>query len=175
VQRKPLQRHTRLKRNPRSKGSRGELEVRELLRARGYTSAKRNLQSGGQGGGDLIEAIPGYGIEVKRVEDLNIWRAFKQSFDATPHSDTATVVFRRNNSPWWIAAEERHLLGLLADSDVAVHRLVTERLRLWVELQITAAAAGIGQIPTLLVRRPSIDLNLTVIPFDTFLDLTATP
>ncbi len=115
---KQLQRGKPLKARPRSKGSRAELEVREILRDHGYTTARRNFQSGGQGGGDLIEGIPGVHLEIKHHERTAIWEWIAQAeADARP-TDTPAVVFRRNRSGWYACIPFSDLLGLLKESQL---------------------------------------------------------
>ncbi len=103
MKRSPLARRTSLARKPKSKGNRFEKDVQELLRDAGWTRTKRNLQSGGQGGGDLIESIPGFSIECKCQESLNIWKALAQSEDAASSTDTPVVIFKRNGSRSYVA------------------------------------------------------------------------
>jgi hypothetical protein len=93
-----LKRRTPLVRRPKAKGNRYEKVVRDQLREAGYVNTKRNLQSGGQGGGDLIESIPGYSIECKAQERLNIWKALEQAENAGKPTDTPLVIFKRNRS-----------------------------------------------------------------------------
>ena len=113
---KQLQRGKPLKAKPRSKGNRGELAVREILRDHGYTSARRNFQSGGQGGGDLIEHIPGVHIEVKHQETTKIWEWIGQAkADARP-TDIPAVIFRRNRSEWMACIPFEDLLGLIEEA-----------------------------------------------------------
>jgi hypothetical protein len=115
----PLKRRAPLRRNPKSKGTRGEKEIRDLLREEwGYVKANRNLGSGAQGGGDIIEAIPGVNIEVKRVEKLNIWKALNQSELAASPTDIPAVFFRRNRSTWYAALPLSDFLGLVQASQL---------------------------------------------------------
>ncbi len=105
-----------LRAKPRSKGNRAELEVREILRDHGYTSTRRNFQSGGQGGGDLIEGIPGVHLEIKHQETTKIWEWIAQAqADACP-TDTPAVIFRRNRSDWYACIPFEDLLGLLEEA-----------------------------------------------------------
>lgn len=170
MKRSPLTRKTPLGRKPRAKGNRGELEVREALRVRGYHSAKRNLQSGGQGGGDLIEAIPGYSIEVKRVENLNVWKALAQAEAAAAATETPVVVFRRNNGSWWAVLDRDARLELFSGGPL-YHLRAWERqnIRLWVEIAKTVAEAPRDAVPVLDIKRPESKWY-SVLPFDAFLD-----
>lgn len=87
-------------RSSKRKGNSGELEVRDLLREYGWDTAHRNLQSGGQGGGDLVEAIDGWHIEVKRVERLNLAAAWRQAEAAKCPTESVLLAHRGNMQPW---------------------------------------------------------------------------
>jgi hypothetical protein len=86
----------------RRKGAKGENEVRDLLRLYGWEGAHRNLQSGGQGGGDLVDAIDGWHIEVKRVERLDLAAAWRQADRAKRPTESIVVAHRRNGWPVWL-------------------------------------------------------------------------
>lgn len=118
VKRSPLARRTSLARKPKAKGNRYEKQVRDILRDAGWTSAKRNLQSGGQGGGDLIEGIPGYSIECKAQESLNIWKALEQSEAAAKATDTPIVIFKRNGTRSYVAMPLDDFIPLVQASEL---------------------------------------------------------
>jgi len=108
-----LQRKTPLRAKPRSKGNRGELAIIKLFHKFGWTGARRNFQSGGQGGGDIIGGPSGCNHEVKHQERCTIWEWIAQSeADARP-SDQAVVWFKRNRSKWYAAVDAEFLLYLL--------------------------------------------------------------
>jgi Holliday junction resolvase len=108
----PLVRRTPLKAKPRSKGNRAELEVREILRDHGYKSARRNFQSGGQGGGDLIEGIPGVHVEIKHHERTSIWDWVRQARKDARPTDIPAVIFRCNREGWQVCIPFEDFLGL---------------------------------------------------------------
>jgi Holliday junction resolvase len=114
VKQTPLARKTPLGRKPRARGNRGELEVVNILKAHGYP-AYRNFASGGYGGSDVI-GLPGFAVEVKMVEALNIWKALAQSEEAASATETPTVVFRRNRSRWYVALPFEDFLGLVEEA-----------------------------------------------------------
>jgi hypothetical protein len=91
--------------------------VAAILRSRGI-AAKRGFQS--RGGGkvepDVVCELPRHHLEVKRVERLNIWKAFQQADDDCDPADDWTVpavVFRRNRSPWMVCLRFSDYLDLL--------------------------------------------------------------
>lgn len=110
----PLARKTPLGRKPRAKGNRGELEVVNILKAHGYP-AYRNFASGGYGGSDVV-GLPGFAVEVKMVEKLNIWGALAQCEQAASATETPLVVFRRSRCSFYACLPFEDLLGLVEEA-----------------------------------------------------------
>lgn len=108
VRRKPL------RAQPRSKGNRAERAVVDMLRERGWTHARRNFQSGGQGGGDIIGGPTDVHLEVKCRERCAIWEWIAQAEGEARPTDMPVVVFRRNRSGWYACLSLDELLALLA-------------------------------------------------------------
>lgn len=106
-----LERKTPLGRKPRARGNRFELEVVNVLKAHGY-HAYRTLSSGGYGGSD-VQGVPGFGIECKMVEKLNVWAALAQAEKAVAPTDTPLLVFRRARSKTYVALPLDDFLPLL--------------------------------------------------------------
>lgn len=88
-------------RTSRNKGAQGERELSKILNEqyglethRGYVQFKQS---------DLI-GIPGIHPEVKRVENLNIHKAYAQAVaEAEKREDGEPVVFhRRSREPWMV-------------------------------------------------------------------------
>jgi hypothetical protein len=108
-----LKRNKPLRAQPRGKGNRFEREVVDALRAMGWTSARRNWQSGGQGGGDIIGGPADVSIECKHAEACRIWDWLEQcEADARP-TDIPLLVFRRNRSNTYACLPLDELLALL--------------------------------------------------------------
>lgn len=63
----------------RNKGKTGEREVAALLRKYGYDAHRGQQFSGGNDSPDIVHSIPGLHIEVKRVEQFNLWAAIDQA------------------------------------------------------------------------------------------------
>ena len=84
----------------RDKGKRGEAEVAHLLQNYGY-DAKRGCQyHGGPDSPDVV-GLPGYHIEVKRTERLDLYGAMEQT-KRDAGSDTPVVFHRRNGKEWLV-------------------------------------------------------------------------
>ena len=85
--------------NSRDKGKRGELEVAHILQKHGYDARRGQQFSGANGDADVV-GLPGYHIEVKRVEKLNIDNAMKQSIGDAREGEIPIVIHRKNGEPW---------------------------------------------------------------------------
>lgn len=108
-----LQRRTPLRAQPRSKGNRAEREIIDLLHRFGWTGARRNFQSGGQGGGDIIGGPADVHIEVKHHERCSIWEWIAQAEGEARPTDAPAVFFRRNRSGWKVCVDADEYLALL--------------------------------------------------------------
>lgn len=108
-----LERRAPLRAKPRSKGNRAEREIIDMLRAFGWKGARRNFQSGGQGGGDVIGGPADVHLEVKHRERCAIWEWIGQAEAEARPTDTPCVVFRRNRSPWYVAIPADEYFALL--------------------------------------------------------------
>lgn len=103
--------------NSRSKGQRGEREWANILRVEFPDLAgeiRRGLQSRG-GGAEVadVEGIPGYHFEVKRVENLAIWKSLAQAESDADPGDIPVLAFRRNFGKWYVAIDAAHFFDLL--------------------------------------------------------------
>jgi len=115
-----LARNTPLRGRPKGKGNGGEREIVDMLHRFGWTSARRNFASGGQGGGDVINGAADLHIEVKRQERCSIWSWIAQAAGDARPTDTPAVFFRRNRSQWYVAVPADDYLELVAMREKAL-------------------------------------------------------
>jgi Holliday junction resolvase len=108
-----LERRIPLRAQPRAKGNRAEREVIDLLHEYGWKSARRNFQSGGQGGGDIIAGPTDVHVEVKHRERAAIWEWISQAESEARPTDIPLVAFRRNRSQWYAAVPLDEFLALV--------------------------------------------------------------
>ena len=102
--------------NSKRKGNAGEREFAALLREHGY-NARRGLQyQGGQVEADVV-GIPGYHLEIKRVEKLNINTAMAQSIRDAKENETPVVCHRTNRHPWLTTILTEDFLELLKKAE----------------------------------------------------------
>lgn len=88
--------------NSRSKGSKGELEISNILKEHGFETRRGQQFSGANGDADVV-GLEGIHIEVKRVEKLNIDNAMDQAVRDTGESQAKPTVFhRKNRKPWMV-------------------------------------------------------------------------
>ena len=98
--------------NSRAKGQRGELEVRDLLRAAGFEAERGQQRAGGSDSPDVKHNIPGYHIEVKLCEQFNLFKALAQATADNPNA-IPLIFHRRNKRPWMVCLPAEELLRLL--------------------------------------------------------------
>ena len=87
--------------NSKNKGSRGERELAAILREHGFNTRRGQQFSGGIDSPDVI-GLPGIHIEVKRVESLNIHKAYAQAVRDADGKAIPAVFHRRNREPWMV-------------------------------------------------------------------------
>ena len=104
--------------NSRSKGKRGELQFRDVLRKHGIV-ARRGQQYSGTSGGespDVIHDLDGIHFEVKWVERLNIWDAMAQA-KLDCGTKTPVVAHKRNGTGWLVTMPVEDFLAMLGKMD----------------------------------------------------------
>ncbi len=86
----------------RNKGARGERELsKELIRLFGVEAHRGRQYHGGPGTPDVMADIPGVHWEVKRTENLSLYKAMEQAAaDVFDVEDIPVVAHRRNRRPW---------------------------------------------------------------------------
>jgi len=87
--------------NSRKKGSRGELELSNLLKSLGFKTRRGQQYSGASGDADVV-GLDGIHIECKRVEALQIYKAVEQAKSDAPDDTTPVVMFRKNRQEWLV-------------------------------------------------------------------------
>lgn len=87
--------------NSKRKGSAGERELAKLLSGYGYECHRGQQFKGGYDSPDVI-GLPGIHIEAKRVENLNIHKAYEQAERDAAGKAIPAVFHRRNREPWMV-------------------------------------------------------------------------
>ena len=87
--------------NSRQKGASGERELANILKTYGYEARRGQQFSGANGDADVV-GLPGYHIECKRVERLNIDSAMEQSIKDAREGEVPIVCHRRNRKEWLV-------------------------------------------------------------------------
>ena len=97
--------------NSKRKGAAGERELSKFLRDHGFSEARRGQQYSGIEGEDVV-GLPGYHVEVKRVERLNIHDAMNQSIrDAD--NQIPIVAHRKNRTEWLVTMRAEDFLEMV--------------------------------------------------------------
>lgn len=89
--------------NSKQKGARGERAIAKILREHGYDNARRTAQYCGktEESSDVV-GLPGFHVEVKCVEHLNIYNAIEQAKRDNGDSKNIPVVFHKKNNKQWL-------------------------------------------------------------------------
>lgn len=87
--------------NSRDKGKRGELELAKKLKEYGYDCRRGQQYCGSNGDADVV-GLPGVHIEVKRVEQLNLYKAVSQAVGEAQDGEIPAVFHRKNNRDWLV-------------------------------------------------------------------------
>ena len=85
--------------NSRSKGKRGELELSKVLREHGFEARRSQQYCGAAGDSDVI-GVPGWHIECKRVQNLNVQNALKQAINDSKGETLPVVCHRKDRGEW---------------------------------------------------------------------------
>lgn len=111
---------TEIGRSSRRKGKVGEREIVNALKAAGFEAAHRSAQyCGNTGDAPDVEGLPGIHIEVKRVERLNLRKAYEQAVnDSKKSGDIPAVFHRQSHQPWMVTLSLEDFLKLYKKGDV---------------------------------------------------------
>lgn len=109
--------------NSRAKGCRGERELRDVLRAAGFTQARRGQQfAGGNESPDIIvPELPTIHWECKRVQAGNPYNWMRQAMADSAGGGvvptlTPVVAHKRNGEDWLAIIRLGDLIQLLKDA-----------------------------------------------------------
>lgn len=101
--------------NSRTKGKVGELEVSSILKSHGY-EARRGQQFHGGGDSPDVIGLPGFHLEVKRVEKGSLYDWMDQAAEDSKDTDKVPVVVHRRSRRDWVAILSLHdFLALVKD------------------------------------------------------------
>jgi len=103
--------------NSRAKGNRGEREWAKMCRDHGYGEARRGQQYCGIAGDADVVGVPGFHLEIKRVERLNIHDAMAQAIGDAAPGDTPVVCHRKDRTEWLVTMRAEDWFGILTHPD----------------------------------------------------------
>jgi Holliday junction resolvase len=114
-----LQERSRMSKNSRAKGKRGELELAEFFREHGIQARRGQQFRGGPDSPDIIHDLPGIHVECKRTEAFRLYPALEQA-SAERRDATVPVVFHRaNKRPWVVVLDASDFLTLIRAAEDA--------------------------------------------------------
>ena len=152
-------------RRSREKGKRGEREIAGILREHGYPEARRGVQYSGRTGAADVIGLPGWHIEVKRVEHFNLISAAAQA-ERDAQDGERWVIFHRPSRKPWISALPEETFEALAGGSEDWHTETEKKIsKVYEALERTQHTAGDNQ-------RPAVHIKTFMIMYlDDFLDL----
>ena len=107
--------------NSNRKGKVYEREIAAYLREHGYTDAHRGQQYHGGGDSPDVRGLPGIHIECKRVERLELTKAYEQSFRDAAAGEIPTVFHKKNREPWFATVSLEDFLKLYEGGAHGIH------------------------------------------------------
>ena len=105
--------------NSKRKGKTGELEAVHYLKEKGYENSRRSVQYSGKGNedsADIVDAIPGIHLEIKRTEKCNPYKYLEQAIEdstLTGKGDIPVVMHRQNRKEWIAIMRMDDLIDIL--------------------------------------------------------------
>lgn len=100
----------------REKGKRGERKVAAIIRERIGLQARRGVQYSGSPDSPDVVGLPGYHLEVKNVNRLDLHKALNQSQNDAADDEIPVVVHHRDREPWYITIPFEDFLDLYAEA-----------------------------------------------------------
>lgn len=100
----------------RNKGKRGEREVRDLFKEVGFDKARRGQQFAGSPDSPdvIVPGLDGYHVEVKFVENLNLYKALEQAI-ADGDGKKPLLFHRKSHTDWLVTLDAKEFLKLLTN------------------------------------------------------------
>ncbi len=99
--------------NSRAKGKRGELELAQALRERGFAARRGRQFNGGDGSPDIVHDLPGnIHVECKRTEGGSPYKWLDQA-KADAWGKVPVVMHRRSNREWIVILSLDDFVALL--------------------------------------------------------------
>lgn len=96
----------------KTKGKVGEREVAALLREYGFVGQRGVQYQGGKDSADVL-GLPGYHIEVKRVERFDLEAAMDQARTDAAGAAVPVVFHRKSKRDWVVVLDARAFLQLV--------------------------------------------------------------
>ena len=87
--------------NSRAKGAAGERELSNKLKEYGFETRRGQQFCGANGDADVV-GLPGVHIECKRVEKLDLEKAYTQAVNDAKENEIPIVFHRKNREQWKI-------------------------------------------------------------------------
>ena len=100
--------------NSRAKGVRGERELSNYLKEHGYDTRRGQQYCGANGDADVV-GLDGFHIECKRVQALNIDKAYEQAESDSKEGEMPIVCHRKDRMKWKVTLSLDDFLKLIKE------------------------------------------------------------
>jgi len=101
--------------NSIKKGKAGEREFAWFLRQHGY-DARRGVQHKGTPDSPDVIGLPGFHIEVKRVQQLHLYHALKKATEEAGQN-TPIIAHRKNREKWVVILDAEDFLKVVKENE----------------------------------------------------------
>ena len=102
--------------NSKAKGKAGELEVAHILKDHGYDARRTAQYCGNTGDASDVIGIPGFHLEVKRAERMELYKWYAQAVnDSEKSGDTPVVIHRQSRKPWLVSLSLEDFLKIIGE------------------------------------------------------------
>lgn len=102
--------------NSRQKGAAGEREFAHKLKEDGFEARRGQQFSGSPDSPDVVSNLP-FHFEVKRVENLSLYKAMEQAKRDTVEGKPPVVAHRRNKEEWLVVMRYDDWIKLVKKTD----------------------------------------------------------
>ena len=110
--------------NVKRKGTAGENELAEILRAEGIRAYRNDqIYKGGKDNPDVCAELEGHQlhVEVKRQEKLNVTEAMKQAINDAAEGNIPILAHRKNREKWLITLPLTAFIQLMKDGGLIIN------------------------------------------------------
>lgn len=99
----------------RDKGKAGEREVVHLMRKYGFEARRGQQFRGTKDSPDVVHNMKGFFAEVKRREQVNLYKTLEKADEEKPEGDISIVFHRKDRARWLVTLDAEDFLRMLQE------------------------------------------------------------